>query len=194
MEQQNQQPLQQEPSVNKGFQQPKKSFVRKKRFWAIVGMSLVLIAVGAYFATTLFLHSVPVIQLKYEGNVYKGQQGSGCWPELGSTLCWDTVFPNPEGTIVVSQGDKLHVAVSAYKKPEEVSALIFTADDQRHVQTITISPSKDSEFQIDLPPNTYIVSIFASWPIGDVSYGFKVAVEGLGIDTSTWQTYRNEEF
>ena len=134
---------------------------------------------------------VPLMQIRYEGEVHEGEQGSGCWPIGGGkepSLCWDTALPDPFEEIAVKRGERLTLFINAYEKPQSLSGTFFTAEDEKHVSDLALSPSETLSIPIDLPAGTYILSLFGQWEAGDVSYVFKISVEeGGGITTFPWE-------
>ena len=141
---------------------------------------------------------LPVIKLQYQGKTYEGVQGSYCWPvdeAGGSTLCADTMFPESPETISVMQGDNVTVLFDAVESPQTVGVSTFVYLDQPPVRQLSLIPELNSSWVIDHPLGTYFVLASATWEEGDIGYGFKIDIQPKDVfDTSTWQTYRNDEF
>jgi len=200
MEQPNQQPIQEQRNLHSG-----KKFLEKHKLPLIVAIIVIVLVLGGILLLKLIqsgpdgnVFSLPVITLEYQGKTYEGVQGSYCWPiddEEDSTLCADTMFPESSETIVVKQGDELAVLIDAAKTPQTVGISTLVYLDQPAVRQLSLAPELNSIWKVDHPLGTYFVLVSASWEEGDIGYGFKIDVQPQAVlDTSAWQTYRNDEY
>ncbi|MDP3735108.1 MAG: hypothetical protein Q8R39_01620 [bacterium] len=153
---------------------------------------------------------LPIIRLWHNGVVYDGVEGSYCWPTQESSadgeflnLCVDRVFGGPETSIRVPSGDTMSIDVQAYAPAEKVWVTLFQESGERLSDIPVTVGETVSTFVLDTSPGTYVVLVSGAWSddkfAGDINYSFTVQVVGgtnneINVDTSGWQTYRNEEF
>jgi len=142
--------------------------------------------------------SLPVISLRYQRGIFEGVQGSYCWPTGGvdeATLCADTTFPESDETIIVLHGNEFKVLIEAATAPNNLGVSIFN-EEQSFITSLELTAGLTSSFNINQAPGVYYLLVSGAWPVGDISYGFKIKVrDSLDISSaSDWQTYRNEEF
>ena len=145
----------------------------------------VLPTISVYAASSLEPPPLPVIRLRYNGNVYDGLQGSFCWlTTRGSsdgelaTLCADTVFPDPSNVISVVAGETLMVEIEAHEEPLKLTAQIFMTKElpYKMIKSIELDRRLVVPLNVSFQPDMYIIIIFGVWNAGDISYAFKIDV------------------
>jgi len=115
----------------------------------------------------------PVIRLRYQEQIYKGEAGSGCWLRL----CGDTFLQeDPTDIISVATGDNLTVEVQAHEPPSSLTVSVFTSVYESPVQTTKLANDFIVPFTVDVPDGVYIVHVSGSWPEGSLYYAFKISV------------------
>ena len=124
---------------------------------------------------------VPMMRIRYRGEVYDGLQGSGCWQSLNldgsvSGLCWDVAFVDPPAVIPVTAGSTLTIEVEAHEPPETLWVQVITSVSDESPTQISLEPSLAASYSVDLPAGVYIIHIYGGWSEGSVFYTFKLEV------------------
>ncbi len=127
---------------------------------------------------------IPQAYLEYGGRLYPGWKGSYCWPiSANSTVCsesagWRDFDSAP--SVVLDRRDGFKIVVSDdSSSPEQVRLTVFPIMEPEPVlrwgeQVYSIDGEVVPE--LDVPEGTYIVEAFLKYDVGDVSYGFKLAI------------------
>ena len=126
--------------------------------------------------------ALPVMRIRYGGQVHEGRLGSYCWPvpeppNRVATLCGDTAFQPPAESVRVKSAESVAIQTEAHERPLALSATIFEASGETPLQSIELAQDLDASFEASLEAGSYIVLLNGQWAEGDVSYIFKIEIE-----------------
>jgi hypothetical protein len=127
----------------------------------------------------------PVIQLRFEGALFDGVQGSYCWqarapmgtaggpPQPGR--CVDRVAPTFESVLAWPAGAAVEFVVTGPAPTELTLAVATRPTDPLALQT-TLPPGPSATWQPNLPPGAYVLMVSGRWPEGDAIYYFPIGL------------------
>lgn len=101
------------------------------------------------------------------------QQGSSCWEgDEGAALCVDTIPPDPEHTpaLAVTGGETLRIRWATGEAPEGVEATIERVDGDGRPASFPLEAANPTELTVDLPPGSFLLTLFTLWDRGDASF------------------------
>ena len=124
---------------------------------------------------------LPWISLRYVDRVYLGFRGFWGWQLQSGGL---PIPPNPSFTISYSSGDTFIVEVAAADPPSSISVKVRTDDGSLKppfppllIQPFEIEAGLTSQFTLDLPDGTYMVTVTGVWNgTGEVNYAFRIKI------------------
>ena len=134
--------------------------------------------------TSVAVPPIPQAYLEYDSRLNPGWRGSYCWPvSINSTVCSESAgwrdFDNAP-TVVINRRDGFKVVIpDDNSSPEQVRLTIFPVVETRPVLRWgeeVYSTDVAEAHGLDLPEGTYFVHAFLKYYVGDVSYGFKLAI------------------
>ena len=127
-------------------------------------------------------NDLPIIHLRYRGDILDGMRGSGCWIMTQGVppICWNTHFLFPPEIIEVRFRDALIVEWEAHGPPLELTTEIWSLSkwggNPTLIGNIELTNDPMSQFTVDLPDGRYIIVINGNWQDGGLSYFFQIKV------------------
>lgn len=125
---------------------------------------------------------LPVLTLKYRGEIIQGSRSEACWQEEGEDgrICSGTdPWSGIHSYVEVSANEQVEVLVESDTRPEGLFALMVTEPGDVHVDFKRMSTVR-SVFELKHGPGDYKVRVTGNWEEGNVSvsYEFGLRVPG----------------
>ena len=127
------------------------------------------------------------MSLRYIDRDYPGFRGFWGWqlqPPPAGPVHADGPAPNPQFTISYSSDETLFVQFIADDPPSSISVKVRTDDGSLKppfppllIQPFEIEAGLTSQFTLDLPDGTYMVTVTGVWSgTGEVNYAFRIKI------------------